>query len=80
MAPQASKPSPGISAYSYQQGPNKTPLRPGDPAILPRWVRDLVKWAPRQNPNYRNLVTRGMLTFSRSLSQQNLSLASVMLL
>jgi len=76
MAPQASKPSPGISAYSYQQGPNKTPLRPGDPVILPRWVRDVVKSTPRIDVNYRNLVTRGIILSKDSVIVSSLEQAT----
>ena len=33
---------------------------PAEPVIKPRYFKDLISWAPRQNDNYEDLVTRGI--------------------
>ena len=52
-----------IAAYTYVKNEATTPpspLKPAEPVLMPRYFKHLVKWSPRQNRNYVDLVTRGI--------------------
>ena len=61
MAPK--KVDPAIAAYIYQKNEATqppSPLKPAEPVLMPRYLKHLVKWSPKQNRNYIDLVTRGI--------------------
>ena len=63
MPPRGKKITQAISAYVYQKDESTTPpspLKPAEPVLMPRYMKHLSKWAPKQNKNYVELVTRGI--------------------
>ena len=75
MPPRGKKVNQAISAYVYQKDESTTPpspLKPAEPVLMPRYVKHITKWAPKQNRNYVELVTRGIYLSKEGVIVSNL--------
>ena len=53
--------SAGIAAFSYIKNDDGSPRWPAEPVIRARYIKHLIKWLPKQNKNFVDLVTRNIL-------------------